>query len=156
VDKGGPNKSSAPTDRCACSQAPDAHPRRGPMGRAPIVFITPWFAGKQTLQAVPSVVRQRALRCNADCGVVAGLTARCRLPHNNTDRRYQGLHEISKMRFRIPARLDENQRDWRAENHCSAPLSCHTSDQDFNRSSHGGSWGRQVPRAGRVYAGGVM
>ena len=36
--------------------------------------------------------------------------------------------------------------------HCSAPLSCHTSDQDFNRSS----WGRQVPRAGRVYAGGVM
>jgi hypothetical protein len=36
------------------------------------------------------------------------------------------------------------------------PLSCHTSDQDFNRSSHGGSWGRQVPRAGRVYAGGVM
>ena len=28
------------------------------MGRAPIVFITPWFAGKQTLQAVPSVVRQ--------------------------------------------------------------------------------------------------
>ena len=38
---------------------------------------------------------------------------------------------------------------------CSAPLSCHTSNQDFNRSSHGGSWGRQVPRAGRVYAGGV-